>query len=516
MRTAFGVVLIGSFLLALPGAEAGPPTAEQRERLAEATKLKSRLSVQLQRRRYDEARTLLGQLAETIDTLKADGVSEKEPQLMQLQRFLDSQKKLLEKNEPKQSGPKEKPGGPPPASGTESAASGGVSFVKDVAPIFARNCMGCHGANNPRSKFNLSMFKTLMQGGQRGDDIVAGKPDESLLVLMLQGKEEPRMPRNGRKLRNELIEKVELWVKEGAKFDGAPQFTPETPLAQIVPSAEQLLRAKVAAMSESELVDLHKSLAREQWGTANASRTPASAETEHFLLYGTVDPPALEQAGQWAESTLKDLNRIFARSPHDSAWRGKLTVHVFADRHQYSEHAMMIENRELPEEVNGHHFQMIETEYVALYAPRGESGKSLRALVVEQVAGAYAAALGDTPRWFNVGLGHYLAARTDPKSDAYRDERQDVREALVGGGDPLAGVADGQGSANADVLGFGLVEFLMSQRQGEKGLAALATPMRQKTPADKAIQAVYGLDRKALLAAWATYATKRYPVAKRH
>src|SRR5205823_2658325 len=138
---------------------------------------------------------------------------------------------------------------------------------------------------------------------------------------------------------------------------------------------------------------------REQWRTANASRTPAAAETEHFLLYGTVDPSTLEQAGQWAESALKDLTRIFARAPRDSLWRGKLTVHLFDDRHQYSEHAMMIESRELPEEVNGHHFRMIETEYVALYAPRGESGKSLRALVVEQVAGAYAAALGETPRW---------------------------------------------------------------------------------------------------------------------
>ena len=62
---------------------------------------------------------------------------------------------------------------------------------------------------------------------------------------------------------------------------------------------------------------------------------------------------------------------------------------------------------------------------------------------------------------------------------------------------------------------FGLIDFLTSQRQGDKGIAALAGQLRQKTPPDKAIQSVYGLDRKALLSAWANYAAKRYPVAKK-
>jgi hypothetical protein len=124
------------------------------------------------------------------------------------------------------------------------------------------------------------------------------------------------------------------------------------------------------------------------------------------------------------------------------------------------------------------------------------------------------AALGDTPVWFNSGVARLLASRSDPKAEIYREYRQSVRD-LVADGDPVAALFDAKGGGDPAVIGFGLVDFLITLRTGEKGLANLAAELRKKTPGDKAIQNVYGLDKKALAANWAQFALKKYPAAKK-
>jgi mono/diheme cytochrome c family protein len=485
-------------------------SAEQRRQIAEANKLKAQVSSQIMARKYEQAASSLVQLKEAVDKLKADGVNEKEASLVALERFVDSQQKVLDryksKDRPKTGDSLVKQPAP--------AAPGAVSFVKDVAPILSRNCQRCHGQTTARSKFNLATYSNLMKGGERGsDDIVPGKPEESRLVLMLKGDEQPRMPQGGRALRRDLIELIESWVKQGAKFDGAPMFTTSSTLAEMVPSEEQERRARMAAMSESELLEMRRALAKEHWAAGNPAKSPETTETEHFIVVGTLPVNELEQAGQWAEAAVRDLARIFGR-PKDEAWRGKLTIHLFADRHEYTEHAMVVETRSVPRDVFGHYYSMIETIYAALPKPSDDSPASFKGMVVEQAAGAYLAAHGDSPAWFNIGVGRLLAARSDPRAELYREHRQQVREA-VSAGDPAAALFDEKGGGDPALLGFGLVEFLATLRGADKGLANLATELRKKTPGDKAIEAVYGLDKQTLSANWSQYALKRYPAKKR-
>ncbi len=497
-------------------ATAQQPNAEQRQKIADANKLKAQVSSQIMGRKYEDATKTLEQLQDAVKKLKEGGLSEKDPGLSTLEKFIENQKKIQDRYKPKDATKKVDPEPAPSKPTTEPApASGGVSFVKDVAPIFARNCQGCHGANNPRSKFSLATFNMLMKGGEKGnDDIVPGKPDESRLVLMLKGEEEPRMPRNGRALRRDIIERVETWVKQGAKFDGAPKFTPNSTLADMVPSPEEELKAKVAAMNDSQLLDLHKEKAKEHWSAGNPSKAPELIETDHFIVMGTLPQNELDQAGQWAETAAKDLGRMFSRSPKDAIWKGKLTLHLFADRHEYTEHALVVENREVPREIQGHHFTMIETSYAAVPKPAENSAASLKGLIVEQVAAAFLAAQGETPNWFNVGIGRFLAARSDPKAELYREYRQQIREAVTEG-DPVAALLDEKGGGDPGVLGFGLIDYLASLKQSEKGLINLGNELRKKTAADKALQTVYGMDRRTLAINWVQFATKRYPAAKK-
>ena len=44
----------------------------------------------------------------------------------------------------------------------------------------------------------------------------------------------------------------------------------------MVPTEEEERKAKIAAMSESELLELHKSMAKEHWAAGNPAKTPAT------------------------------------------------------------------------------------------------------------------------------------------------------------------------------------------------------------------------------------------------
>ncbi len=97
-----------------------------------------------------------------------------------------------------------------------------ISFMRQIAPILRENCFACHNAAKHKGDFQMTSCKTLLKGGDRGETIVPGKPDESALYTVLTGLEEPQMPPKeaGGKLPAQKIQLIHQWIKEGAKFDG--------------------------------------------------------------------------------------------------------------------------------------------------------------------------------------------------------------------------------------------------------------------------------------------------------
>jgi mono/diheme cytochrome c family protein/nitrate/TMAO reductase-like tetraheme cytochrome c subunit len=59
-------------------------------------------------------------------------------------------------------------------------SSGPVTFAQ-IGPIFAGKCVACHGENGKKG-LSLTSYAKVMMGGEDGPVIVAGKPDDSLLV----------------------------------------------------------------------------------------------------------------------------------------------------------------------------------------------------------------------------------------------------------------------------------------------------------------------------------------------
>lgn len=109
-----------------------------------------------------------------------------------------------------------------PSSVLADPPRGPVSFINDIAPILKENCFSCHGARNPKSKFDMTKYASLRKGGTKDDPIVPGKPDESLLVDVIKSNIAGRMPprESGDPLKPEQIALIEQWIKEGAKLDG--------------------------------------------------------------------------------------------------------------------------------------------------------------------------------------------------------------------------------------------------------------------------------------------------------
>ena len=77
------------------------------------------------------------------------------------------------------------------SSGSTASAGDARGFDASVAPILARRCLDCHSGADPKGKLDLSRRPSAMAGGESGEAIVPGKPDESLLWEQVESGEMP-------------------------------------------------------------------------------------------------------------------------------------------------------------------------------------------------------------------------------------------------------------------------------------------------------------------------------------
>ena len=114
---------------------------------------------------------------------------------------------------------------PAPAAAVSSADA--AFFDTRIRPVLSDQCFKCHSHSADRIKGGLMLDSQagLLQGGNSGPAIVAGKPDESLLIQAIRyTDEELRMPpaSHGGKLTDAQIADFEEWVKRGAPDPRVP------------------------------------------------------------------------------------------------------------------------------------------------------------------------------------------------------------------------------------------------------------------------------------------------------
>jgi dipeptidyl aminopeptidase/acylaminoacyl peptidase len=128
-----------------------------------------------------------------------------------------------------------------------SADASAPSYTTQIAPIFQQSCLACHSATTKMGGLVLDNYEGLMKGGIHNDVIVPGKSEESRMILMLEGKVQPRMPFGGDPLPPAAIATIKAWIDAGAK--GPAPGEPSTSLTPLAPLAIPDLKPQVPAAS---------------------------------------------------------------------------------------------------------------------------------------------------------------------------------------------------------------------------------------------------------------------------
>jgi mono/diheme cytochrome c family protein/cytochrome c553 len=110
-------------------------------------------------------------------------------------------------------------------------------FEKRIRPLFVSHCFECHGPDRVKGGLRLNSGDAMRRGGDSGPVIVAGKPEESLLIEAVGHRSDIKMPPK-EKLADAEIADLKRWVEFGAPWP-ADQTDAKTETAQFTITDEQ-------------------------------------------------------------------------------------------------------------------------------------------------------------------------------------------------------------------------------------------------------------------------------------
>ena len=101
-----------------------------------------------------------------------------------------------------------------------ATAEGKVVFLRDVWPLFARDCIACHSVKQRYANLQLDSPARILQGGDIGVAVVPGQPEQGELIrrLTLPAESPDRMPRERKPLTPAELARIRRWIAEGAQF----------------------------------------------------------------------------------------------------------------------------------------------------------------------------------------------------------------------------------------------------------------------------------------------------------
>jgi mono/diheme cytochrome c family protein len=416
-----------------------------------------------------------------------------------------------------------------------------LKFSQDIAPILVANCAGCHSGDRPgvkRGKLELTTFEKLMKGSASHKIVVAGKPEESSLVLRIKGEETPRMPQGAnRVLADSVIAKIEQWVKDGALLDAG--IDGKAPMESYAASPDQLRKNELAKMPASERDKKIETVGLERFKQANPKLKPEIVSGEHFVVFSNLPHERATSTSKALETQYGHLKRLLGSPAMD--WVEKVSLYVFASRNDLIEFNRTVESRETEPDTFSTAKLSIPQPYLAVVDPaggrkdappapkrgrsrskkgedRGSDGATDRSLIglsTETLGTAAVLAAGNAPRWLAVGIGTYLSAAVEPRSMYYQQLRRTalanfnqgwatkVNEAL-GGSDQMT--ADSQ-----HAVGFALVEAMMKTAETRPHFPAFVNGMLQGgEKLDEMLQKVFGGTREEFIEDTGTWVASQY------
>ncbi len=103
--------------------------------------------------------------------------------------------------------------------GVRAQQSSKINFLRDIQPIFAASCAGCHGEKKQAAGLRLDSKSTAL-----AKIIKPGNATDSELYRRVTGtSDQARMPMNGKPLSTEQIALIKTWIEQGAEWPDESQ-----------------------------------------------------------------------------------------------------------------------------------------------------------------------------------------------------------------------------------------------------------------------------------------------------
>lgn len=211
-----------------------------------------------------------------------------------------------------------------------------IDFNRDIRPLLSDRCYACHGPdeNHREGGVRFDIAESALSEADSGmKPIVPGKPEESeLLARILSEDESMVMPPadSNKSLNAEEIEKLRLWIEQGAKFEGHWSFN--------VPEKTDPPQVEIPGWNDTEIDRfLAARLQREKLTPNEPADKHTLIRRVTFTLTGL--PPTQEEvetflADESPEAYEKLVDRLLA-SPHYGEHMGRywLDAARYADTH---------------------------------------------------------------------------------------------------------------------------------------------------------------------------------------
>lgn len=133
----------------------------------------------------------------------------------------------------------------------------GTFYGARIQPIFARNCLACHGRNKHKGRLRLDSFEAVMHGGEHGPVIKPGeaRASEILRRISLSPSDRDFMPQEHSPVPAGDVQLIEQWISMGASGtmprDATPPSGGATPaLAEV---SFEVLNPAATAKQRSEI-----------------------------------------------------------------------------------------------------------------------------------------------------------------------------------------------------------------------------------------------------------------------
>jgi len=218
-------------------------------------------------------------------------------------------------------------------SSARAQSVGKIQYARDIQPILSANCFTCHGFDETARKAKLRLdtpegAAMKLRSGERA--IVAGKPDESELIVRILSDGEDRMPpvKAHPPLKDSEKKLLRQWVAEGGEYQRHWAFVPPQKPALPVVKNKTWVRNPIDAFLLARM---------EKEGMQPSPEADRYALARRVALDLTGLPPKLDLVDRFVADTSPDAYDKYVDEVLKSPAYGERWAQVWLDLARYAD-----------------------------------------------------------------------------------------------------------------------------------------------------------------------------------